>query len=173
GYTFKVHGTQNWGLANYDNYTGDASWQSYEIPVGEFYVGTADRLFFATDHDGGARNGNSWFRNVRIYEGTDCQTGGLVNGTIAALESDAEMDLSIAPNPVVNEQFQLRVERTPGGQASWQILSLTGQVIREQQRTTDEGFYEEQINTNTMASGIYLLRWCDEINEKTLRFTVQ
>ncbi|MEL7251529.1 MAG: M12 family metallo-peptidase [Bacteroidota bacterium] len=173
GYTFKVHGTQNWGLANYDNYTGDASWQSYEIPVGEFYVGTADRLFFATDHDGGARNGNSWFRNVRIYEGTDCQTGGLVNGMSATLGSDAGMDLSIAPNPVVNEQFQLRVGRTPGGQASWQILSLTGQVIREQQRTTDEGFYEEQINTNTLASGIYLLRWRDEINEKTLRFTVQ
>ena len=173
GYTFKVHGTQNWGLANYDNYTGDASWQSYEIPVGEFYVGTADRLFFTTDHDGGTRNGNSWFRNVRIYEGTDCQTGGLVNGTSALPSAEAGLAINIAPNPVVNEQFQLRVEQATGGRASWQILTLTGQVVREQQLTIDEGFYLEQINTNTLASGIYLLRWRDEHNDQTQRFTVQ
>ena len=173
GYTFKVHGTQNWGITNYDNYTGNASWQSYEIPVGEFYVGAADRLFFATDHDGGTRNGNSWFRNVRIYEGTDCQTGNLETETSASIESAADRAISIAPNPVVSDHFQLRLDHTENGQASWQILSLTGQVLREQQLYLDGGTYQEDIPTNTLARGTYLLRWRDEQGEQTQRFAVQ
>ncbi len=173
GYTFKVHGTQNWGLANYDNYTGNASWQSYEIPVGEFYVGLADRLFFATDQDGGARNGNSWFRNVRIYEGTDCQTGNLIGDSSAALEIAPGMEFNIAPNPVVNDQFQLRIEADREGQASWQILSLTGQVLREQQVQLAGSVFQENISTVGLARGTYLLRWRDEQSEQTRRFTVQ
>lgn len=173
GYTFKVHGTQNWGLTNYDNYTGNASWQSYEIPVGDFYVGMADRLFFATDQDGAPRNGNSWFRNVRIYEGTDCQTGNLIDNSSAALEATSQRELSIAPNPVVNDRFQVRVEVEGNGPASWQILSLTGQLLREQQLDLNEGQYQEEISTVGLARGTYLLRWRDERGEQTKRFAVQ
>ena len=70
--SFKVHGIQNWGILNYDNYPGGNSWQPYKIPIGQFYTGTFDRLFFVADHDGSPRNGNSYFRNIKIYEGLAC-----------------------------------------------------------------------------------------------------
>lgn len=172
GYTFKVHGTQTWGITNYDNYTG-VDWQSYTIPVGEFYVGMADRLFFSTDHDGGSRDGNSWFRNVRIYEGTDCQTGGAQNPESANLDNTNERSIQVAPNPVVNDQFQLQLDQVGSGDASWQILSITGQVLQEKQLELASTRYQENIEIGALARGTYLLRWRDELGEQTVRFAVQ
>lgn len=170
-YTFKVHGTQTWGITNYDNYTG-AGWQSYTIPVGDFYVGTADRLFFSSDHDGGSRNGNSWFRNIRIFEGSDCQDGAQSPGT-ADLQTEIDRRLTVAPNPVVNNQFQLRLADAGVGTASWQILSLTGQVVREKQLDLASPHYQENIQIGNLARGSYLLRWRDDQGEQTVRFAVQ
>ncbi|MCP5215640.1 MAG: hypothetical protein H6995_11600 [Pseudomonadales bacterium] len=39
----------------------------YVIPVGQFYRGVMQYLFFAMDHDIGA-TGESVFSNVRVYE---------------------------------------------------------------------------------------------------------
>ena len=172
GYTFKVHGTQTWGITNYDNYTG-VDWQSYTIPVGEFYVGLTDRLFFSTDHDGGSRDGNSWFRNVRIYEGTDCQTGGIQNPESANLININERTIQVAPNPVINDQFQLHLDQVGTGDASWQILSMTGQVMQEKQLELTSSHYQENIAIGTLARGTYLLRWRDQQGEQTVRFAVQ
>ena len=93
--------------------------------------------------------------------------------TSASIESAADRAISIAPNPVVSDHFQLRLDHTENGQASWQILSLTGQVLREQQLYLDGGTYQEDIPTNTLARGTYLLRWRDEQGEQTQRFAVQ
>ena len=67
-YTFRVYGTQSWGISNYDNYNGSGDYTSYTIPVGNFYTGQFQYFFFVTDHDALPRNGNSYFKNVRIYE---------------------------------------------------------------------------------------------------------
>ena len=69
--TFKLYGTQNWGLSDYADYTGSESeWKHYRIEVGDHFTGSFDRLFFANDHDGGARDAESMFRGLRIYEDT-------------------------------------------------------------------------------------------------------
>src|SRR3546814_6078485 len=47
--SFKVYGTQSWGNQTFDNYSGNGAWQSYEIPVGQFYTGEFTRLFFVND----------------------------------------------------------------------------------------------------------------------------
>ena len=39
---------------------------------GQFYTGNFNRLFFVADQDGGAQNGNSYFKNIKIYEGSGC-----------------------------------------------------------------------------------------------------
>jgi len=69
---FKVHGTQNYGITNYDNYSG-TGFVKYVIPVGGFYTGTMDRLVFINDNDSGSGN-TSDFSFVKIYEGS-CADG--------------------------------------------------------------------------------------------------
>jgi hypothetical protein len=67
--TFQVYGTQSWGIlpdANFAVYPGSGS-VTYQIPVGEYYTGSFDRLFFANDDDGGG-TGVSVFASVRIFE---------------------------------------------------------------------------------------------------------
>jgi hypothetical protein len=65
--SFKVHGTQNWGISNYDNYSG-SGWKSYSIPVGQFFTGNFTKLIFIADDDySGNGLGESRFRNVRFF----------------------------------------------------------------------------------------------------------
>ncbi len=61
---FKVHGTQGWGIRDFDNYSGN-DFVSYVIPVGQYYTGASMRLVLVNDFDAGSGN-NSRFRNVRV-----------------------------------------------------------------------------------------------------------
>ncbi|MFK7912347.1 MAG: putative Ig domain-containing protein [Pseudomonadales bacterium] len=63
---FKVHGTQGWGLRDFDNYAGGQ--QSYEIPVGQYFTGSAMYLVLVNDKDSGTLDNNSVFSNIRVYE---------------------------------------------------------------------------------------------------------
>lgn len=64
---FKLYGTQNWGLRDYDNYAGETP-KHYVIPVGTFYTGSHDYMVFVMDHDKNNPNGESVFSNIRVYE---------------------------------------------------------------------------------------------------------
>ena len=70
GLTFKVYGTQNWGINNFDNYDGSGDWVHYEINVGAFYTGNFSHLFLVNDDDGGGDDGDGFWRNIVIHEGT-------------------------------------------------------------------------------------------------------
>ncbi len=65
--TFKVHGTQNWGRRDYDDYPGSGV-KHYVIPVGQYFTGSMQYIFFANDHDVSNPTAESYFSNVRIYE---------------------------------------------------------------------------------------------------------
>jgi RHS repeat-associated protein len=70
GFTFQVYGTQDWGILNYKTYTDDApKWAHFTIPVGEHYAGEMQYLFFANDHDVASPTGESYFSNVKVYQG--------------------------------------------------------------------------------------------------------
>ena len=64
---FQVYGTQEHGIQDYHNYTG-SGWRSYSIPVGQFYTGSFDRMFFVMDQDEAGGTAESLFKNVRVYE---------------------------------------------------------------------------------------------------------
>ena len=106
--TFQFFGTQSWGILNYNNYaTNVGSWKSYVIPVGQFYTGQFDRLFFTCDNDG-AGTGNSYYRNVKIYEGS-CSASPTIafepidNVIIGnSIEGNANL-VRIYPNPTSSE----------------------------------------------------------------------
>ena len=84
GLTFRVHGTQNWGIGDFDNYSPSGT-QHYVIPVGQFYTGNASYLFFTNDHDVSSPTANSLFSNVKVYEAD----GGTVGPTAPTATGDA------------------------------------------------------------------------------------
>ena len=150
--TFKVHGNQNWGLTNYDNYSG-TGWVSYSIPVGSFYTGSYDRLFFTNDNDAGSGN-NSYFRNVVVHEGTCGPVAPVAHtnsdGIVPVLGTEGEFEISTYPNPVV-DQLNIRHSFKSG---SYSIISITGKVMGTGNIDQDL----RQIDTSELASGIYLLK---------------
>jgi hypothetical protein len=67
--TFKVYGTQSWGISDFDDYGHtESGYKHYRIPVGQYYTGQMNRLFFVNDHDVANPVGESTFRNVRVWE---------------------------------------------------------------------------------------------------------
>ena len=75
--TFKLYGTQNnvgGDIDDYDTYSG-TEYVSFVIPIGQYYTGEVDRIFFAADHDEEPGNATSYFRNVRVYEAGECEGG--------------------------------------------------------------------------------------------------
>ncbi|MFA3791766.1 M12 family metallo-peptidase [Aliiglaciecola sp. SL4] len=63
--TFRLFGTQIW--ANHDfQYTGDGEYQTFVIPIGEYYTGAFSYIVFGMDNDVENPNSNSVFKNVVI-----------------------------------------------------------------------------------------------------------
>ena len=152
-FTFKVHGTQNWGITNYDNYSG-SSYTTYTIPVGSFYTGSFNRLFFVCDDDAGSSS-NAYFRNVKIYEGSCQGSNATVNSAAGSIQAqianDGEYDLSIYPSPV---QSQLNVEiEGAKGYIAGSIHDLSGKQVWS-------GSVQEQsrIEVSQLPSGMYLFQ---------------
>lgn len=77
---FKLYGTQNWGITDFDTYTG-AGQAHYQIPVGQHYTGSAMSLVFANDDDASSGN-DSRFSNVRIIGGNGNMTQMTVTGDV-------------------------------------------------------------------------------------------
>ncbi|MEM9341277.1 MAG: S8 family serine peptidase, partial [Bacteroidota bacterium] len=125
--TFKVFGTQNWGITNFDNYSGSGV-VSYSIPVGDFYTGSFDRLVFVNDNDGGSGN-NSLFQNIVIHEG-ECSSSTaslLSNGLSLEGNETKPFDLSLFPVPALNE---LTIEGKFEGNLSYTIISMSGKMVK-------------------------------------------
>lgn len=163
---FKVHGTQNWGITDFDNYPGNSTWVSYTIPVGSFYTGASDRLLFLADHDGGAQNGNSFFRNVILFE--DANGNGICDaaessvqtiladtvGPINGNNSTEGIEMLIYPNPVKGSILNVQLSDNMTD-ANFKITNMIGQTVK--QGTLNN----QQINVDGLRSGVYFL----EIND--------
>ncbi len=69
---FNIWGTQNWssGIEFNPKYSGSGNFQSFQIPIGQFYTGTNFRLTLVNDKDAGNKNNESIFRCIRIIENT-------------------------------------------------------------------------------------------------------
>ncbi|MCB0855821.1 MAG: T9SS type A sorting domain-containing protein, partial [Bacteroidetes bacterium] len=133
--TFKVHGTQNWGITNYDNYSG-SGWTTYTIPVGSFYTGTFNRLVFVADHDVSPFNGNAWFRNVKIYEGSCGSSDELIEPVSnISMGNEGELNFEVYPNPF-DEEISIRIPYTENQTAEINIFNATGQHVYRQENIT-------------------------------------
>ena len=176
--TFKLHGTQRWGIRTYDDYDTPGAWKSYSIPVGQRYTGTFNRLFFTMDHDGGARNGNAYFRNVRIYEGADCVAFMSASGEMIRTEPETQNTapqvsrMDAFPNPA-SDVVNLNVASTGNANAAVRIVDLTGRTVRHLTVSLATGEQRLSIPVADLPVGTYLVRLdADTGFAATAKFTV-
>ncbi|MDH7447123.1 M36 family metallopeptidase [Aquimarina sp. 2201CG14-23] len=164
---FKVHGTQNYGVTNFDNYSSGTT--TYVIPVGNFYIGSMDRVVFINDNDAGSGN-NSTFSNVRIYEGSCGSTVAAVNfgPTTPILGNEDEESISsfsIAPNPLKSGGLlQISMKDSKSTNNAYTIMNMVGQLVGQ---GTING--SKTINVGNLEVGMYLLK----VQGETQRFIIK
>ncbi len=167
---FKVHGTQNYGVTNFDNYAGGTT--TYVIPVGNFYTGAMDRLVFINDNDGGSGN-NSIFSNVKIYEGS-CD-GSLVversgfDRETAILGTEDEGVTSFTalyPNPT-SDQFSLNINSKSIKEIRVTIYTTLGQ--KKYETRLNPGVNNFSANSLALAHGIYIVKIQSEGEEDIVK----
>ncbi len=155
---FKVHGTQNYGVTNYDNYTSGTA--SYTIPVGDFYTGVMDRLVLVNDNDGGSGN-NSAISNVKIYEGSCARsaTSTVAFGTETPVIGDEDelnsSTIFITPNPA-KDSFVINVRGAYGKGMTATVFTILGKKAASIQ--LNQGTNTISANNLSLGSGIYLIR---------------
>ncbi|WP_378185932.1 M36 family metallopeptidase [Aquimarina sp. W85] len=164
----KVHGTQNYGITNYDNYTSGTT--TYVIPVGSFYTGAMDRLVFVNDNDAGSGN-NSTFTNVKIYEGS-CDGAAAVVADFGPKtpiygneDEESVSSFTISPNPLKRGGvLQIAMKNTMRANNAYSILNVVGQVVAQ---GTLAG--SKTINVGNLDTGMYILK----VDGETKRFVIE
>jgi len=149
--TIQLYGTQNWGNRNYD-YTNPGSWQSFTVPLGSIYTGTFDRLFFVCDKDAGTTNNNTYFRNIKIYEGSCNLPSALAAGPEPIETHFSEYKLEVYPSPVAG-QMSTRLE-APEGDYQATLFDLSGRMIWNATIPT----YETSHDVSALPAGIYMMK---------------
>ncbi len=160
---FKVHGTQNYGVTNFDNYSGGTT--TYTIPVGNFYTGAMDRLVFINDNDTGSGN-NSVYSNVRVYEGScgNSITDDVVasfDGVSAIIGDEDEngktpiLGITISPNPT-KDTFVLDIPGTTTKRMTATIYSILGSVKAKVDLVP--GINTLSAKNLSLGSGIHLIK---------------
>ncbi|CAL2055186.1 trypsin-like peptidase domain-containing protein [Tenacibaculum sp. 190524A05c] len=170
---FKVHGTQNYGVTNYDNYTSGTV--TYTIPVGSSYTGSMDRLVFINDNDAGSGN-NSTFSNVRIYEGS-CESANVVVTEVFETrvdilgdeDEDALTSIQVAPNPIRKGSLLRLVGPSANLKgASYSVVNMLGQVVKKGNVNDSRTLSIDQFN-----SGIYILKLENKFTNTSMRFIIE
>ncbi|MEM9548884.1 MAG: zinc-dependent metalloprotease [Bacteroidota bacterium] len=169
GFTFQLYGSQNWGNRDFD-YTSFGNWQSFVIPVGQYYTGNFDRLFFVDDNDANPTTGNSYFRSIKIYEGASCnglanENEDIVSATrsgkspmIEGLPDEVEIsELSVYPNPA-NEVVNVRVKSALNTNSTVEIYNLMGQMVKRQSAQLSSGETILSVSSDELPTGTYLLK---------------
>lgn len=161
---FKVYGTQNYGVTNYDNYSGGTT--KYIIPVGNFYTGNMDRLVFVNDNDAGSGN-TSTFSNFKIYEGS-CGQSVTVESLIATLDSETPImgtedemsivDVKISPNPT-RGAFSISIANY-NKDLRGVIYNVLGKKVGELR--LKPGVNSVSSSQFALGSGIYLIKFSED-----------
>ncbi len=152
---FKIYGTlnNNQTINNFSTYSG-SSYITYTIPVGSFYTGSnLDKLFFVSGNVNGNPSGNSYFRNVRVYESGTCSIGAIsAQNTAADTETDeTTLSCTLYPNPA-STQVQLFIDGD-----EWplmiRIFDLSGKLLHTQQVTASTTV----VSTSELTTGMYII----------------
>lgn len=105
-----VYGDQGYsGNLAVNNYTGSGNWETFQVNIGSEFSGFWQYLVLTADDDGNAPLGNSYFRNIRIFEDNNgnqiCDDNNCQNIIIEnqnqAIGSSKSADTAIETNGIV------------------------------------------------------------------------
>ncbi|MBL4765555.1 MAG: hypothetical protein JKX67_09815 [Colwellia sp.] len=167
--SFKVHGTQNWGISDFATYSGSGI-THFTIPVGQFYTGNFQYLFFVNDDDSN-QTGNSLYSNIVVYEQnlTGSLTGNLnvdnafeayistddsVQGTLLTSGTDWPTTYALASSLTAGQDYYLHIKATDYG-------FLAGFLGEFKIVDSDHTFFNGQttLNTNTSDWSVSTTGW--------------
>ena len=162
--TFQLFGVQKWGIQDYNDYAGNSIWKKYRIPVGEFYTGKMDRLFFICDDDFGSPKGDAYFRNMKIYNNADCNAGlptGLQEDHLLAdpAINDAVLEsnmLKAIPNPS-KETVKLQFKSTVTADGILSLYNIMQQKVMSRSIEVEAGFNEIGLDVSGSSPGVYVV----------------
>ena len=173
--SFRLYGPHRWGRSDYANYDTPGTWKAYSIPVGQFFTGSFDRITFFCDHDGGTRDGNSYYRNIRIYEGSACvallPTNEPIEPELLASAPVADR-LDVFPNPAAHV-VNLNIGMSKAASASVRVIDMTGRTVSTSQLALSAGEQRVALPVNELPVGTYMIRLdADNGYAATAKFTV-
>lgn len=168
---FKVHGSQNYGITNYDNYVGGT--KKYVIPIGSSYSGVMDRLVFINDNDASSGN-NSTFTNVKVYEGSCGNSSVNIDSFVSRVDVLGNQDeevfssLQIAPSLITKGSSLNLIGSSKGlNEIDYEIANLIGQIF-------DTGKLKgKTINVDLLKPGIYVLSLKNDFSKSNKRFIIK
>jgi VCBS repeat-containing protein len=116
---FMLHGTETpnpYVNTSYNNYAGAGSWVTYTIPVGQLMQnGASSYITFSNDHDASPKNGDSWFRNVKLYEENVTNTAPVANDDTATTAEGQAVDINVLTNDTDPDNHSLNVSSVTQG----------------------------------------------------------
>ncbi len=80
-------------ITDFDNYDGSGNYKMYSIPVGQYYTGQMEYLFFLCENDANETFGNSFFSNLSLFEDLN---GNGINDECGACETFASANIELA-----------------------------------------------------------------------------
>ncbi len=139
-----VYGTQGFA-GDFANpiYTGGGAWQTLAYNIGNVFTGTFQYLVLTADDDA-TGNGNSYYRNFKIYEDFD---NDLVCDNAPAC-AGVDLDISFDGFPA---------------QTSWDITDANGNVVASGDGNGQLG-NGNTIETSCLPDGCYTLNFYDSVN---------
>jgi len=154
---FKVHGSQNYGVTNFDDYAGGT--KAYTIPVGSFYQGAMDRLVFINDNDAGSGN-TSVFSNVKIFEGScasslksaEITTNPVITAILGDEPEESFSKIAIFPNPAT-DVFRINLDAKASAATIYSILGNVAAKV-----SLKRGMNSISAKNLSLTSGLYLIK---------------
>ena len=95
--------------------------------------------------------------------------------TVALLNADKGFDIiSIAPNPVVNDNFKLNVTSAQAGKMEINIFDMQGRLVNRQTLSLIAGYNSMPVNVAKLSPGTYIIKsnMADD-QSKLIRFVKQ
>lgn len=71
---FQLYGNQAYGMTSQGTYGMPGQYQTFQIPIGDYYTGENLRVIFVNDKDTAGKTNNSYYRNIKLIT-PDANTG--------------------------------------------------------------------------------------------------
>lgn len=153
---YKIHGTLNNNklISDYDTYSG-SGYVNYQIPVGNYHYGSyLTNLFFIATKRNTPGDGNSYFKNVRVYEAGQCGSS-MPDAPSASVDGVEKDGFVLFPNPT-----QDHARLISSGDAEIEVVRIynsAGTLVDEWKVNGPAA----ELNMADRAQGLYLITWTD------------